>query len=110
MLRRFSQMPSSDNLMRDLGRNLNKLVQELKNAESPEATVYLRLLGNELGYLKTKEMEDMVNSATMMFDSMAKMFPTDVRKPATVSKGTAALQLIISTNKRSGCSCSCLWR
>lgn len=70
--------------MRDLRRNLNKLVQELKNAESPEATVYLRLLGNELGYLKTKEMEDMVYSATLMFDSMAKMFPTDVSKPSAV--------------------------
>lgn len=66
--------------MSDLRRNLNKLVQQLKNTESPEATVYLRLLGNELGYLKTNEMEDMVYSATMMFDSMARMFPTEVSK------------------------------
>lgn len=82
--------------MRDLGRNLKKLVEELEIAESPEATVYLRLLGNELGYLKTKEMEDMVYSATMMFDSMAKMFPTDVSEPLAVSEGTDPQELVIS--------------
>lgn len=96
--------------MRDLKRNVNKLVQELKNAESPEATVYLRLLGNELGYLKTKEVEDMVYSATMMFDSMAKMFPTDVSKLLAVSEGTNPQEPTVSMSKRSSCVCSCLWR
>lgn len=65
--------------MRDIGRNLNKLVRELKTVETPEAMVYLRLLGNELGYLRTKDMEEMAYSAAMMMDSMFKMFPTDVR-------------------------------
>lgn len=73
--------------MRDVSRNLNKLVHELKTMESPEATVYLRLLGNELGYLRTKEMEEMAYSAAMMFDSMAKMFPTDVSELWAVSGG-----------------------
>uniref|UniRef100_A0A3P8TSZ4 Vitellogenin domain-containing protein n=1 Tax=Amphiprion percula TaxID=161767 RepID=A0A3P8TSZ4_AMPPE len=68
------------NLMREIGRNFNKLVRELKSAESPEAMVYLRLLGNELGYLRTNEMEEMAYSAAMMIDSMLKMFPADVRK------------------------------
>lgn len=70
--------------MRDMRRNLNKLVHGLKTAGSPEATVYLRLLGNELGYLKTKDMEEMAYSAAMMFDSMAKIFPTDVSEPSAV--------------------------
>uniref|UniRef100_A0A671WBY7 Apolipoprotein B-100-like n=1 Tax=Sparus aurata TaxID=8175 RepID=A0A671WBY7_SPAAU len=73
-------LQASQNLMRDIGRNLNKLVRELKTAESPEAMVYLRLLGNELGYLRTNEMEEMAYSAAMMIDSMFRMFPTDVRK------------------------------
>lgn len=64
--------------MREIGRNLNKLVQEVKSTQSPEAMVYLRLLGNELGYLRTNEMEEMAYSAAMMIDSMFKMFPTDV--------------------------------
>lgn len=64
--------------MREVGRNLNKLVKELSSAQSPEAMVYLRLLGNELGYLRTNEMEEMAYSAAMMIDSMFKMVPTDV--------------------------------
>lgn len=64
--------------MREIGRNLNKLVRDLKAQESPEAMVYLRLLGNELGYLKTNEMEEMAYSAALMIDNLLKMFPTDV--------------------------------
>lgn len=79
-------LQASQNLMRDIGRNLNKLVRELKTAESPEAMVYLRLLGNELGYLRTNEMEEMAYSAAMMIDSMFKMFPTDVRKLSIIYK------------------------
>ncbi|XP_070704853.1 apolipoprotein Bb, tandem duplicate 1 [Pempheris klunzingeri] len=71
---------ASQNLMRDIGRNLNKLVRELKAAQTPEAMVYLRLLGNELGYLKSNEMEEMAYSAAMMIDSMFKMVPTDLMK------------------------------
>ncbi|XP_040919863.1 apolipoprotein B-100-like [Toxotes jaculatrix] len=71
---------ASQNLMREIGRNLNKLVRELKNAQSPEAMVYLRLLGNELGYLRTNDMEEMAYSAAMMIDSMFKMFPSDLMK------------------------------
>nr|XP_046228822.1 apolipoprotein Bb, tandem duplicate 1 [Scatophagus argus] len=71
---------ASQNLMRDIGRNLNKLVRELKTAQSPEAMVYLRLLGNELGYLRTNEMEQVAYSAATMIDRMFKMFPTDLMK------------------------------
>ncbi|XP_033932300.1 apolipoprotein B-100-like [Pseudochaenichthys georgianus] len=71
---------ASHNLVREIGRNLNKLVKEMKTAQSPEAMVYLRLLGNELGYLKTNEMEELAYSAAMMVDSMFKMFPTDIMK------------------------------
>ncbi len=72
--------------MRDIGRNFNKLVREMKSAEFPEAMVYLRLFGNELGYLRTNEMEEMAYSAAMMIDSMLKMFPADVRKTLDIFK------------------------
>uniref|UniRef100_A0A8C7PG44 Vitellogenin domain-containing protein n=1 Tax=Oncorhynchus mykiss TaxID=8022 RepID=A0A8C7PG44_ONCMY len=48
--------------MIEIGRNLNRLVRDLKAQESPEAMIYLRLLGNELGYLKTNELEKMAYS------------------------------------------------
>uniref|UniRef100_A0A3Q0RYV0 Apolipoprotein Bb, tandem duplicate 1 n=1 Tax=Amphilophus citrinellus TaxID=61819 RepID=A0A3Q0RYV0_AMPCI len=54
------------NLIKEIGRNFNKLVRKLKTMQSPEAMVYLRLLGNELGYLKTNEMEEMLIKALMM--------------------------------------------
>ncbi|KAK7940142.1 hypothetical protein WMY93_003468 [Mugilogobius chulae] len=71
---------TSQGLMKDIGQNLKKLMNELKNSKSPEATVYLRLLGNELGYMKTNEMEEMAYSATMFLDSMLKLIPLDLVK------------------------------
>uniref|UniRef100_A0A8C4GXR4 Vitellogenin domain-containing protein n=1 Tax=Dicentrarchus labrax TaxID=13489 RepID=A0A8C4GXR4_DICLA len=90
---------ASQNLMRDIGRNLNKLVKELKTAESPEAMVYLRLLGNELGYLRTNEMEEMAYSAAMMIDSMLKMFPADVRSLMTKADNTIFAHYIFMDNE-----------
>uniref|UniRef100_A0A7N8Y5J6 Apolipoprotein Bb, tandem duplicate 1 n=1 Tax=Mastacembelus armatus TaxID=205130 RepID=A0A7N8Y5J6_9TELE len=56
---------ASQNLMSEIGQNLDKLLKELKAAQSPEAMVYLRLLGNELGYLNTNEIEEMLIKAMM---------------------------------------------
>ncbi|XP_076021486.1 apolipoprotein B-100-like [Genypterus blacodes] len=69
---------ASQNLVKEIVRNLNKLVREMKTNPSPDAMVYLRLLGNELGYLRTNEMEEMAYSATMMIDKMLSMFPAEV--------------------------------
>lgn len=68
----------SQNFIRDLGQNVNKLVSEMKMAESPEAMVYLRLLGNELGYLTTADMSGLAYSAAMVIGSMVNMFRSDV--------------------------------
>lgn len=64
--------------IRDLGQNVKKLVSEMKMTESPEAMVYLRLLGNELGYLTTTDMRGVANSAAMVIGGMVNMFQTDV--------------------------------
>lgn len=57
---------------------MNKLIQKLKAQDNPEAMIYLRLLGAELGYLKTKDMENMAYSATLLTERLLNMFPTDV--------------------------------
>ncbi|XP_072313030.1 apolipoprotein Bb, tandem duplicate 1 [Eucyclogobius newberryi] len=80
---------TSQNLVKDIGQNLKKLVDELKTSQAPEATVYLRLLGNELGYMKTNEMEEMAYSAAMLVESMLKMFPVDVVKALTTMTDTS---------------------
>lgn len=33
--------------------NFNKLAKDLYNQDSPEAIAYLRIMGNELGYIKS---------------------------------------------------------
>lgn len=77
-LRLFLGFFPPQNFMRDLGQNVNKLVREVTMAESPEAMVYLRLLGNELGYLTTTDMSEVATSAAMWIGSLASMFQTDV--------------------------------
>ena len=66
------------NILREVSHNVNKLMRELKNQQSPEALVYLKLLGSELGFIKTTEMEEMAYSAALLADNLLKMFPTDV--------------------------------
>ncbi|XP_061609496.1 apolipoprotein Bb, tandem duplicate 1 [Phyllopteryx taeniolatus] len=66
------------NFMREVGQNLNMLMRKLETSKSPEAMMYLRLFGNELGYLKSSEMGEMAYSAALMIKSMFRMFPTDV--------------------------------
>lgn len=58
--------------------NVNKLIQKLKVQDNPEAMIYLRLLGAEMGYLKTKDMEGMANSAALLTNRLLNMFPVDV--------------------------------
>lgn len=71
-------MQSSQNLLRELARNVNKLFRDLKGLDAPDAMVYLRLLGMELGYLKTKDIENMAYSALLMADNLMGMFPAEV--------------------------------
>lgn len=59
-------------------RNFNKLAKDLYNQDSPEAMVYLRIMGNELGFIKsTTELSDVV-------DRMAKYIQTFKNSPAWV--------------------------
>lgn len=64
--------------MKEISNNVKKLVEELKSQPSPDALVYLKLLGAELGFIKTSEMEEMAYSAAMLADNLLKMLPTDV--------------------------------
>ncbi|XP_019909282.2 apolipoprotein B-100 isoform X2 [Esox lucius] len=71
---------ASQNIATEIIRNFEKLLSDLKAQESPEAMVYLRLLGNELGYLKAKDVEKMAYSAGLMIHNVLRMFPTHVPK------------------------------
>ncbi|KAL0965051.1 hypothetical protein UPYG_G00276130 [Umbra pygmaea] len=70
---------SRQNFMTDISNSFIKLQKDLKAENSPEAMVYLRLLGNELGYLNTQDMAEMMIPAAVMIE-MLKMLPTEVPK------------------------------
>ncbi|XP_026146609.1 LOW QUALITY PROTEIN: apolipoprotein Bb, tandem duplicate 1 [Carassius auratus] len=72
---KMQQAPQS--IVKEIMDNVNKLIQKLKVQDNPEAMVYLRLLGAEMGYLKTKDMEGMASSAALLANRLLNMFPVD---------------------------------
>ncbi|XP_064809610.1 apolipoprotein B-100 isoform X1 [Oncorhynchus masou masou] len=74
--RRKRQVPQD--LMRDIGQNFQKLVRELRSQDSPEAMAYLRILENEVGYIKSSEMEHMAQSLAMYSEVFFKIMPLKV--------------------------------
>uniref|UniRef100_A0AAY4BB94 Apolipoprotein Bb, tandem duplicate 2 n=1 Tax=Denticeps clupeoides TaxID=299321 RepID=A0AAY4BB94_9TELE len=73
----FSTPQMSQGIMNEFKDNINKLIKELKSNESPEAKMYLRLLGMELGYLTTKDIQEMASSALKLIDKPLSIFPTE---------------------------------
>ncbi|XP_039527523.1 apolipoprotein B-100-like isoform X2 [Pimephales promelas] len=63
---------ASQNIVNEISHNVNKLIEDLKAQDAPEAMVYLKLLGAELGYLDTKDGK--------MIHNLLKMIPTDFLK------------------------------
>uniref|UniRef100_A0A671N175 Apolipoprotein B-100-like n=1 Tax=Sinocyclocheilus anshuiensis TaxID=1608454 RepID=A0A671N175_9TELE len=72
---KMQQAPQS--IVKEIMDNVNKLIQKLKVQDNPEAMIYLRLLGAEMGYLKTKDMEGIANSAALLTNRLLNMFPVD---------------------------------
>uniref|UniRef100_A0A672QQP3 Apolipoprotein B-100-like n=1 Tax=Sinocyclocheilus grahami TaxID=75366 RepID=A0A672QQP3_SINGR len=72
---KMQQAPQS--IVKEIMNNVNKLIQKLKVQDNPEAMIYLRLLGAEMGYLKTKDMEGMAYSAALLTNRLLNMFPVD---------------------------------
>lgn len=72
----FSQVP--ENLMREVVHNFNKLVRDLQNQESPEAMAYLRIMGTELGFIKSRELKSIAENAFMYADIFLRIIPSQV--------------------------------
>ncbi|KAF4099959.1 hypothetical protein G5714_020085 [Onychostoma macrolepis] len=63
---------ATQNIVKEICDNVNKLIEDLKAQDTPEAMVYLKLLGAELGYLDAKDGK--------MIHELLKMIPTDFVK------------------------------
>ncbi|XP_029966918.1 apolipoprotein B-100-like [Salarias fasciatus] len=66
-----------ENIFREIARNINKLVRELQNQDSPEAMAYLRLMGVELGYIKSSDLKSIAESAFMYAEIFMKLIPKE---------------------------------
>lgn len=56
-----------------------KLLQDVRLSEAPEATAYLRLLGEEIGYLKTSEMRNILEGFSLYYHIFIRVLPAQVR-------------------------------
>ncbi|KAM8833273.1 apolipoprotein B-100 isoform 1-T1 [Synchiropus picturatus] len=65
------------NLLKDLSGSVEKLMKELRSSPVPEATAFLRILGNEVGYMKTSEMRKMVDALTLYFHLFFRILPAE---------------------------------
>ncbi|XP_043074689.1 apolipoprotein B-100 isoform X2 [Puntigrus tetrazona] len=63
---------ATQNIVKEISDNINKLIEDLKTQDTPEAMVYLKLLGAEHGYLDAKDGK--------MIHEVLKMIPTDFVK------------------------------
>ncbi|XP_073708955.1 apolipoprotein B-100 [Garra rufa] len=68
---------ATQNIVKEISHNVNKLIENLKAQDTPEAMVYLKLLGAELGYLDAKDGK--------MIYNLLKMIPTDFAKSLLLS-------------------------
>lgn len=64
--------------MSEITRNFNKLMKDLQSQDSPEAMAYLRIMGAELGYIKTSDLKFIAENAKMYTDIFMRILPAKV--------------------------------
>ncbi|XP_070776697.1 apolipoprotein B-100 [Enoplosus armatus] len=62
-------------LLKDITNSVQKLVDDVRFSPAPEAIAYLRLLGNEIGYMKTSEMRKMAETLFMYYHVFIRVLP-----------------------------------
>ncbi|KAK2856130.1 hypothetical protein Q5P01_004865 [Channa striata] len=89
----------SKNLVKDILQNFNKLVKELQSQESPEAMAYLRIMGEELGYIKGNELKSFADNAMMYAEMLMKIIPSKVAKLLSSTENEIFAHYIFMDNK-----------
>ncbi|KAM8846967.1 apolipoprotein B-100-like [Synchiropus picturatus] len=64
-----------EDLVREIVRSFSKTFNGLMNQESPETMAYLRLLGNEMGFMKGSELKTVAQNIVMYSDILFKIIP-----------------------------------
>lgn len=66
-------------ILRDITNSVQSVIDDIQSSPAPEATAYLRLLGNEIGYMKTSEMRKMADTLFMYYHIFMRILPAQVR-------------------------------
>ncbi|KAM7404104.1 hypothetical protein PAMA_004499 [Pampus argenteus] len=64
-----------EDFLRDVKNHIQMLTKYIRSYPAPEATAYLRLLGNEIGYMKTSEIRKMADTLFMYFHIFMRILP-----------------------------------
>ncbi|XP_063079430.1 apolipoprotein B-100-like [Engraulis encrasicolus] len=70
--RKKRQVPQE--FIQQLSRSIQELMRKLESQGPPDAMVYLKLLGLDLGYLKTRDMKRMAKHSMIMLDNLRSYF------------------------------------
>ncbi|XP_061650137.1 apolipoprotein B-100 isoform X2 [Phyllopteryx taeniolatus] len=68
---------ASQALLNDIAKTIRKLMKDVRSSPTPEATVYLKLLGNEM-YVKTSEIRKMAENLFMYFSVFFQVLPPQI--------------------------------
>ncbi|KAF7655376.1 hypothetical protein LDENG_00057020 [Lucifuga dentata] len=67
-----------ENLVTEIMKNFNKLIRDLQSQDSQEAMAYLRIMGNELGYIKGSDLKFIADYTKMYGEVLLKLIPKSV--------------------------------
>uniref|UniRef100_A0A8C2XEB4 Apolipoprotein B n=1 Tax=Cyclopterus lumpus TaxID=8103 RepID=A0A8C2XEB4_CYCLU len=62
-------------LLKDITKGVQKLMNDMRFSPAPEAIAYLRLLGAEIGYIKTSDMRKMAETLFMYYHVFMRVLP-----------------------------------
>ncbi|XP_068573744.1 apolipoprotein B-100 isoform X2 [Cebidichthys violaceus] len=65
------------NLLKDITKSVQKLINDVRFSPAPEATAYLRLLGSEIGYMKASDMRKMAETLFMYYHIFIRVLPAE---------------------------------
>ena len=71
------QLPQD--LLLDIKNSFNSLLNDIGSSPPPEATAYLTLLGREMGYVKSSEVKQMVDTLYTYYQTFFKQLPAKVK-------------------------------
>ncbi|MBN3313712.1 APOB protein, partial [Atractosteus spatula] len=66
-------------IVKEVSRNFNRLMKDLKSQKSPEAMAYLRIMGTELGHIKASDLKYVVQMAETLATSISTV-PSKIAK------------------------------